>query len=187
MAVLSIPQMKAYAASAGFQGNDAAIAAAIGEAESSGRTDVVNYLGCVGIWQIYQKAHAAAHPNWTTEWLKNPANNAQAAYVVYREQGWKAWTTYTSGAYKKYLGKANGAAADIGGPLNPVNVGRGIGEGASNLAGISDAVTKLSNPKVWVRVLYILVGIACVGIALVKMSAESQTLKTAVKVAGVVK
>lgn len=81
------------------------VMAAIAMAESSGRTDVVNSIGCVGLWQINQPVHVKANPKWTQAWLKNPFNNAFAAKKIYASQGLRAWEVYTNGMYAKYLDK----------------------------------------------------------------------------------
>lgn len=33
----------------------------------------------------------------------NPEINMQAAYAIYRGSGWKAWASYNSGSYLKYM------------------------------------------------------------------------------------
>src|SRR3954464_5850876 len=104
MPVISDGAIAQYASQAGFKGASLRIAVAVALAESSGRTDVVNYLGCVGLWQIYQRMH----PKWSTAQLKNPAINAQAAYEISSGgKSWAAWTTYTSGGYKRFMSRAN--------------------------------------------------------------------------------
>lgn len=80
------------------------VMAAVAMAESSGRTDVVNSIGCVGLWQINQPVHVKSHPTWTVKWLQNPYNNAIAAKAIYASQGLRAWEAYTNGAYARYLG-----------------------------------------------------------------------------------
>jgi hypothetical protein len=100
MTVLSQSQMMMYASAAGLP--NPSLWAAIGEAESSGRTDAVNSIGCVGIWQINQPVWVKTYPQWSVDWLKDPMHNAQAAKVIYNAQGLGAWEAYTNGAYKKY-------------------------------------------------------------------------------------
>lgn len=117
MAVLSQAQIVQVARSGGLPG-DPQVWAAIAMAESSGRTDVVNEIGCVGLWQINQPAHIKAHPTWTQAWLKNPVNNAKAAAVVYRAQGFSAWEAYTGpdgkgsdGPWRQYYQGSKGGNA----------------------------------------------------------------------------
>ena len=110
MAILSMTEIAAYAKAAGFSGNSLITAVAVAMAESSGSTTVVNRLGCTGLWQIYVKVHKKAHPTWTTSWLKQPGNNAHAAYVLSnRGKNWRPWEAYTNGAYRKYLSAARRA------------------------------------------------------------------------------
>jgi hypothetical protein len=64
--------------------------AAVAMLESSGRTDVVNRLGCVGLWQI-----CPVNFGWlgvTQGELKDPAANWRAAKRVFARQGWRAWS-----------------------------------------------------------------------------------------------
>lgn len=116
MPVLSYEQIVQAARAGGLPG-DADMWAAVAMAESSGRTDVVNPIGCVGLWQINQPVWVKSHPSWTKEWLKNPVNNARAAAVVYRAQGMKAWEAYTGpdgtgsdGPWRQYYRGARGGA-----------------------------------------------------------------------------
>lgn len=94
MATLTQDQIVQVARAGGLPG-DPQIWAAVAMAESSGRTDVINSIGCVGLWQINQPVHIRTHPTWTVKWLQNPVNNAKAAAVIYRQQGWSGWEAYT--------------------------------------------------------------------------------------------
>ena len=116
MTVLSIPQILAVAANAGFQGPDLATAVAVALAESSGNPTAYNPevaagaaqgQGSYGLWQIY----LSAHPQFDPSQLLNPQYNANAAYTVYSQAGgtFRPWTTYTSGAYSGYLAAVNDA------------------------------------------------------------------------------
>ncbi len=87
------------ATSVGFK--DPKLAAAIAMAESAG---IVNAIGdngsSFGLWQI----HLPAHPEYTREEMTNPLLNARAALKISRSpRGWKHWSTYNSGAYKRHL------------------------------------------------------------------------------------
>ena len=88
--------------------SEAQIAAAIALAESSGNPSAVGDLkitpgGSVGLWQINLKAH----PDLSTLALTDPQTNANAAYSVFKEQGWTAWSTYNSGAYLNHMPAAS--------------------------------------------------------------------------------
>src|SRR3954447_16304819 len=101
MPTLSMDQIALHAQSAGLPNSQVAVATAVAMAESSGNSDVVNSIGCVGLWQINQPVHVKTHPLWTREWLKNPANNARAmvelsGHGIY----WRPWEAYTNGNYQ---------------------------------------------------------------------------------------
>jgi hypothetical protein len=83
----------------------AAIAAAIAEAESSGRTGVtsVNPDGGenVGLWQLDTKGEGAGY---TVQQLQDPATNARITIMrTANGTNWGAWETWHTGAYKQYL------------------------------------------------------------------------------------
>lgn len=82
----------------------AALMAAIGEAESGGRTDATNpndnggRQTSWGVWQISTGTHAEPDPGWA-----NPVTNAKLAIGKLNGQGLGAWGTYDSGAYQRYM------------------------------------------------------------------------------------
>jgi hypothetical protein len=161
------------------------VMAAVAMAESSGRTDVVNSIGCVGLWQINQPVHVKSHPTWTKEWLKNPLNNATAAKAIYKSQGLRAWEAYTNGAYAKYLGNTvKQEASSVSeveqatwwDPLDilphgddPGLVGGVTGIDLSALSGIAEGTLGLAEsaqktafwlaqPHNWLRIAYVSIG-----------------------------
>jgi len=100
--------LQQLASNAGFSGSDANVAAAIALAESSGNPGAYNAepqkgtpagQGSYGLWQIY----LAKHPEFNGQNLYDPQTNANAAYQVYLQQGFAAWTTFTNGRYMAYL------------------------------------------------------------------------------------
>jgi hypothetical protein len=184
MPVVSDSAIAQYAAQAGFKGANLRIAVAVALAESSGRTDVVNYLGCVGLWQIYQRMH----PKWSTAQLKNPAINAQAAYEISSGgKSWAAWTTYTSGGYKRFMSRANAAAGSAGSAPNPSDATTAIPgfiPGADTANAVGHAVSVLSNRQTWLRVGEVALGVLLVFLALFWLTAKKAAplAKTAVNV-----
>lgn len=85
----------------------APVMAAIASAESGSGTNLYgDYENgqptSIGWWQIH-------NVNWSTlgvneQELLDPATNAWAAVQIWKSQGLGAWTTFTNGAYEKYLG-----------------------------------------------------------------------------------
>ena len=61
----------------------------------------------VGIWQV----NMLAHPSYTEAALLTPTGNAKAAIAISGNgKDWQPWSTYTSGAYLKFLPGAETAA-----------------------------------------------------------------------------
>lgn len=125
-AALDYGTLVQLAQNAGFSGSDAQVAAAIALAESSGNSGAYNPetqakggtpqgQGSYGLWQIYLKAH----PQFNGQNLYDPQTNANAAYQVFLQQGFSAWTTFTDAAYMAYLYSppAPGQAAPASAPL----------------------------------------------------------------------
>jgi hypothetical protein len=83
------------------------IMAAIAMAESSGRVGATNSNsnGSTdrGLWQI-NSVHSEFDAN---RLLTDPLYNAQAAVAIEKSSGLGAWVTYTTGAYKRFLGGKN--------------------------------------------------------------------------------
>jgi hypothetical protein len=92
----------------------APVMAAIAIAESGGRPSALNDTApdySVGLWQI--NYYGSMLPGRTKEFgspkalMASPTAQARAAVAIERQQGLGAWSTYTSGAYKKYLNGAD--------------------------------------------------------------------------------
>jgi hypothetical protein len=103
--VMTKEQIKALWTGNGGSPATAPIAAAIAEAESSGRTQVTspNPDGGtnVGLWQLDTKGAGAGH---TIEQLQDPATNARVTIMKSANgSNWGPWETWHTGAYKKYL------------------------------------------------------------------------------------
>jgi hypothetical protein len=129
--------------------SDPVTMSAIAMAESSGDTDVVNKVPCVGLWQInwpvwkkddYIKGITKGDMNA----LKNPDINASAANHVYGLQGYDAWDTYKNGAYKKFLGNNVADRARKGENTAQSLAGGAVDAITPSFQGLVDAITKFS-------------------------------------------
>jgi soluble lytic murein transglycosylase-like protein len=67
------------------------LAEAICQAESGGNPGAVSPTHDYGLMQLHNLA------------VFDPAQNIAMAYVKYQTQGWSAWTTYNTGAYRRFL------------------------------------------------------------------------------------
>jgi len=182
MAKLTQSQVYAIALAAGLP--DPKTMAAIAMQESSGDTNVVNEIGCVGLWQINQRVHVKSHPTWTVKWLQNPFNNAAAAKVILKTQGLGAWEAYTGpdgsgsdGPWRKYDNAKidTTVKVDQAGWLDPLDIlpdgaedrmEEKLGEtvpGFETIDAIGDALAAtadvLVNPRTWLRVAYGVTGV----------------------------
>lgn len=115
MSPLTRAQIQAVAQNAGFSGEDLETAVAIAFAESAGKPDEYDAelaffkehnitaigRGSCGLWQIFR----FEHPEFDGWNLDDPQVNACAASTLYTKAGKKfePWSTFTSGAYKKFL------------------------------------------------------------------------------------
>lgn len=151
--ILTANRIHQYASAAGFTGKDLDIAVAVALAESGGDTQAHNSTppdNSYGLWQINMLGDLGPSRRKrfgiaSNDALFDPATNARAAHIIWKDSGWNAWTTYTSGKYKKQLGKTAGdvdkttaeaVAEDVKDTLNPL---AGVPEA---IAGFGNTVTK---------------------------------------------
>lgn len=109
--IASAAQIANWAYQAGFTGSDLTMAIAVAYAESSGNTNAThrNSNGSTdyGLWQINTANSGALQlGNWA-----DGATNAKMARMVWNQQGWAAWVTHDTGAYRLYMPQATIAAA----------------------------------------------------------------------------
>lgn len=79
---------------------DPKLAAAVAMAESGGwtaNTAITPREYSVGLWQINTKVHP-----YTPEQMSDPMQNAIAAFNLFKKQGWKPWSAYKNGSYKRH-------------------------------------------------------------------------------------
>ena len=130
----TVSQLKTAAYHAGFRGPNLVIAVAVSLAENGARdTNAIHHnsdgSSDYGAWQI-NSVHADLFATHTWNTL---AGNAAMAYAVYQSQGWGAWTTYKSGAYRSNLGRAQKAhRINISGHGSVGPGAHGSGHGTSN-------------------------------------------------------
>lgn len=171
MTTLTMPQI-AQVASRQWQGNDLVTAVAVAMAESSGRTDAfhtnTNGSKDYGLWQI-NDIHSGGRPpaNWA-----DPAANAALAHGVWASSGWSAWSTYKSGSYLAF--RLQAAQAVQSAPRSPLDVigdaVTGAGDAAGSAADTAAQGVRLaaaagewvSDPRSWLRVVYVAAGLALI-------------------------
>lgn len=107
MTTLSCTQVAALVKKVGFPSSLHVTFVAIAKAESGNRVEVVNSIGCVGLFQI----NAPVHKQFDRRRLATAEYNVRAALSIYKSQGIRAWEAYTNGAYKRYLSEARQGVA----------------------------------------------------------------------------
>jgi len=102
---------------AGWRGQDLNIAVAVATAESKGNARALGdttittpkWGPSVGLFQIRTLKHPGDYSGVDAKRvyskLFDAEYNAQLAHSIWKKDGWRPWSTYTSGAYKQYLGK----------------------------------------------------------------------------------
>jgi hypothetical protein len=118
--------------------------AAIAMGESSGNPNAHNPNRSTGddsygLWQINMLGRMGPERRRmfgisSDEDLKDPRINARAAYQIYKQQGFRAWTVWSSGKYRQYMGAAASA--------EPVSVGGAGGAGAGGSITSSGSVPR---------------------------------------------
>ncbi|SES27929.1 Excreted virulence factor EspC, type VII ESX diderm [Lentzea xinjiangensis] len=134
MSRLSPEQIAQHARAAGFHGQGLTIAVAVALAESNGDPRAHNNKppdDSYGLWQINMLG--AMGPERRRQYgldsnreLFDPRVNAEVANSLSGDgRSWTPWTTYTSGAYRKYLDVARRAARGTTGGTPPRRAGSG--------------------------------------------------------------
>lgn len=155
MATLSPAQVYALARGAGLDPPSAVVATAIAGAESGYRTDAIGDTALqndtwgpsVGLWQIrsLNAQHGTGQPRDATR-LTDPAFNAASmASISGAGKNFKAWSTFNSGAFQKYMGASASAANNDYGPI-----GNAVAAGAAGAFGaVAGAVGSLNPFSGW--------------------------------------
>lgn len=135
MTVLTAEQVLNLALGAGFTRAEANEMTVIAHYESGwdpsnlGDQTLSKY-GSIGLWQIFTGAHRPSEfglgsSGWNRPLiaeLASPATNAKAAHVVFKEQGYSAWSTYnhyhSDASWANLLAKV--AAINVSGSVSPL-------------------------------------------------------------------
>lgn len=109
------------------------IMAAIALGESGGNTAAHNTKGedSRGLWQI--NIGPGANTDLAGMDLFDPMVNARAAKIVLNRQGLNAWTVYSTGIYRQFLGQVGGEAIPFTGSAGGGAAGGAIGGGRTRV------------------------------------------------------
>lgn len=183
MARLNYQQVAKLVYDAGWRGKDAQTAVAIAFAESRGDSMATNFAGkdySFGLWQINMKDNLGPERRQqfgitSNEQLFDPATNAKAAYIIYKQAGnrFTDWSTYNDAKFTLYLNGAVFAVKQIeqgktGIEIPSYDPGKVPAEGSwgtqsiNPISGITDAASKVSdfvtNRENWLRAASVLGG-----------------------------
>lgn len=182
MTALSAQQIAGAASAAGFSGSNLTIAVAVALAESGGNPNAINNntngSTDYGLWQIN-----TVHGSLLNQGNKfDPTDNAKMAYVVWKGSGWSAWTTYNTGAYRAFMGKA---ALASGSPTVPPSGGQAVSTTPTGIVGGTQNIISFFNlvgsPQLWANIGKLVLGCAFLvagTLLLVKNSASVKQVVT---------
>lgn len=187
--------LEALAKTAGFNEYQSWLWSFIALAESGGDPNAVNRnrdgTTDTGLWQI-NSIHRKANPTWTEAWLKNPLNNAKAAYALAKgdktrkgqyagtqpwysseesREGYKGWKELAADWQKDDPSAFAGSIAEetLRGDLD-IPIVSDVIEGADSVKDAAVGALELAgksalwigNPRNWLRVGYVVGGLALV-------------------------
>lgn len=204
MPTLNSTQIAGLAWNAGFRGGPLETAVAVALGESSGRTEVVNSIGCVGLWQI----NTRAWPQYSVAAMKDPQANANAAYAISNGgTDWHPWEVYTKRSYLLFVPQAKAgvtALQHLGADTSPslfdrlrgvvrapidtaagvVDAAQGAAEGVTQFAQFPAKVLAwISDRNNMIRVSKVVVGTGLVVAGMVVVSRPITVAAKALKVA----
>lgn len=178
---LSDAQIAGAAKAAGFSGEALAKAVAVALAESGGNPRAHNAVppdNSYGLWQINMlgsmgPARRKQFGLSSNSQLFDPVTNAKAAYAISSQgKNFRPWTTYTSGAYLRYLSRARKAAG------NPSSAPGGVAGAtpAGFIPGLDEVTTFfdiLTDSGTWIRVGMFVAGGILLLLGLFKLSGQT--------------
>src|SRR5215216_3704785 len=116
---LTAKQVADIGAAAGMSGDHLATMVKIACAESGFNPRAHNSTppdNSYGLWQINMlgsmgPARRRQFGISSNDQLFNPATNAHAAQIIFKQQGYKAWSVYNNGSYKHCAGSSSGGGS----------------------------------------------------------------------------
>lgn len=146
MSSISQSDATTYAQQAGFSGAGLLIILAIAHAESglNPLAQNTNTDGSIdrGIVQI----NSRWHPEVSDSCAYNPACAFKAAFTISNKgTSFTPWTTYTTGAYTKYLAGGSTSTVSTSTSSSPI-------PGVDGITALASAFTTLTSADTWVRV-----------------------------------
>lgn len=194
---LSQSEIEQLAVNAGLSADRAQVAAAVAMAESGGNPNAHNSKppdDSYGLWQINMigslgPSRRKAYGLSADSDLYNPQTNAKVMAKVSSSGGnFSAWSTYTDGAYVKYMtGQPSATSASNANFLTSLIPGYGdakaVAQGAEALV---KAGAWVSNSENWIRIGYVIGGSIVVFGGLFMVIQSTSAGRSATKVAGTV-
>lgn len=190
--------------------NDVITATAIAIAESGGNASALNDNTATGdesygLWQINMLGKMGEERErlfGRRNGLWKPGVNAKAAYTIYGQQGFRAWSVYKSGSYLKFIARARAARkspqemstqelnfapeskmpGEGDPPFDPFDPGN-LPDITAPFDAINDFFSFVGNPENWKRVAFFLGGIAVIWVSIILLAKQSGALGRAAKVA----
>lgn len=151
---MTIGDLQQYLRAAGWPENLIVTMAAIGMAESKGNPRAHNPVppdDSYGLWQINMLGRLGPERRArfgiaSNDALYDPLVNAKAAFSIYRQQGLRAWSTYTNGAYQRFIPQSQAAYQPGASQTIPISNGdttANVVEHNDSLVDTGNATTKL--------------------------------------------
>lgn len=195
---LSTDELKRLWVQAGGNPAAASTAAAVAYAESSGNPGAMGDIKLqtstwgpsVGLWQIRSlNAQRGRGGQRDAGANTDPLTNARNAVAISNNgTNFGPWSTFKSGAYRRYLNGAAGGslpagvtAPGAGGkPTDPLggvvdSITNAIGAPFGSIADSLSVIHKLTMPETWVRIMAGLFGFGLVGIGVYTLTKEVRT------------
>jgi len=185
----TVGQLKQAAYNAGFRNNDIVLAVAVSLAENSARDPKAKHVNSdgsvdIGAWQI-NSVH-----NFSGD-LTDLQTNANAAYAVYKKQGWTAWVTFKNKAFSPFLKEAlittrddNDLGSILSHPGKSVtaavtNAPAAVGEAVPAISTLNGLIAKISSPEFWKRIGLGALAFVLLVIGVVFMLESNKTIRSA--------